>query len=142
MSEISYIFDFKCNPSFFDHLNVDFALEDMDGSTSNFNFYFCSTAPSNISECLNNDGTLKTSVLSTIGNVDCKLDWDGSFIKVATDTTLTITGIVPLKAIFIRDKTTGYVFGYTINSNSFEVSNEIVFEEDTILFSLYNGDGE
>ena len=114
----------------------------MDGSTDNFSFVFCSTAPSNINECLS-DGALNTSVVTVIDSVDCPLTWENNQISVGNDATLTIGDTrVPLKAIFLKDKTTGFVLGYAINGNSFEVTNEIQFDEGTVMFTLYDGDGE
>ena len=143
MSEITYIFDFKRTPTFWDNFNLSFLLTDMDGSSENFNFVFCSTAPSNIDECLDVDGSLDSSKVTVTETVDCALLWENSCISVGSDATYTIGGVrVPLKAIFLTDETTGFVMGYSINSNSFEVTNEVQFDEGTVLFTLYDGDGE
>ena len=143
MSEITYIFDFKRSPSFFDQFNKLFDLDNMDGNSDEFAFIFCSTAPSNISECILNDGTLDTSKVTVADTVDCALSWEDNKISVASDTVYNIGNTkVPLKAFFLEDKSTGFILGYSINGNSFEVTNKIQFDEGTVLFTLYDGDGE
>ena len=143
LSEITYIFDFIRTPLFFDEFNLSFLLSDMDGSSEKFSFVFCSTAPSNIGECLNNDGTLDDSVVTVLDTVDCALLWNDNCISVSGDATYTIGDTrVPLKAIFLLDKTTSFVMGYSINSNSFEVTNEVQFDDGTVLYTFYDGDGE
>lgn len=137
MTEVqSYLFDFERTPTFFERWNLDFKLLQMDGSTSNYQIVFSSYAPSNIGECLNSNGSLSSDV-TVIASIDFPLKYDNGVITVGDDVSWTInTNIYPLKAVFIRDKATGYVMGYSININTFEVTNEVVIEEGTILWSI------
>ena len=139
MTEVqSYIYDFQRVPRFFDDMNVNgkFKLLDMDGASSNFQIVFCSYSPSNLDDCIGSDGKL-TSDVTVQQAVDCKLKWENNAISVVGDTQWTIgDNVYPLKAVFIRDKVTQYVLGYCINIMSFEVTNKIIFDGGTILWSI------
>ena len=132
----SYLFDFYRVDTFFEQFNKKFDVSDMDG-TNNFEIVVSSYSPNNISECLNNDGTLNTSVVTGTTVQNLPLLWANNTVKVAFDVTFDFsTNIVPLKSLFIRDKTTGYVMGYSIFMNTFNVTNQMVFDADTILWSI------
>ena len=132
----SYLFDFNRVDTFFEEFNKKFNLSDMDG-TNNFEIVVSSYSPSNISECLNANGTLNTSVVTGTTAQNLPLLWTNNTIKVAFDVTFNFgTNIVPLKSLFIRDKTTGYVMGYSIFMNTFNVTNQMVFDADTDLWSI------
>ena len=47
--------------------------------------------------------------------------------------------IFSLKAVFIRNKNTGFVMGYSINNTAFEITNVVKLEKDTILWSITDG---
>lgn len=136
MSTQSYIFDFQRVPSFFDNWNIQFKLLEMNDS-NNFQLVFSSYAPSNISECLSGD--VLSSDVTVASTVDCSLKWtsDTGLIQIRNDATWSIgDSTVPLKAVFLRHKSSGYVMGYSINMNSFEVTNTVTLEADTILWSI------
>ena len=132
----SYLFDFYRVDTFFEQFNKKFDVSDMDG-TNNFEIVVSSYSPNNISECLNNDGTLNTTVVTGTYVQNLPLLWANNTVKVAFDVTFDFsTNIVPLKSLFIRDKSTGYVMGYSIFMNTFNVTNQMVFDADTILWSI------
>lgn len=132
----SYIFDFSRVDTFFDEWNKKFDVEDMNGS-NNFEVVVSSYSPNNINECLNADGTLNTSVVTGIYSQNLALLWANNIIKVAFDVTFNFgNNIVPLKSAFIRDKVTGYVMGYSIFMNTFNVTNQLIIDAETILWSI------
>ena len=132
----SYLFDFYRVDTFFEQFNKKFEVADMDGS-NNFEIVVSSYSPNNISECLNSNGTLNTSVVTGTYVQNLPLLWANNTVKVAFDVTFNFgTSIVPLKSLFIRDKTTGYVMGYSIFMTTFNVTNQLVLDADTILWSI------
>lgn len=140
MAEQSYIFDFSRVPSFFEHINIDFNIADMDGS-ENYELVWIAYGADNIGEYLENDGTLKSSIV-TYQTEPCGLDWikdetgDGT-IELHGDIEFNVgEANVPLKAILLRDATTGYVMGYSINMNPFSVTNKLVFDDDVIFWDI------
>lgn len=147
MAEQSYVFDFSRVPSFFEHFNIDFHISDMDGSSAKFQLVLAEYGGNNIDEYLDESGCLDTDIVSvdTILVEDCKLsctfdDYGDATIKLAENVTFDIQDTlgdvnIPLKAVFLRDKTTGYVMGYSINIVSFNVTNAVVFDDDVIFWS-------
>lgn len=143
----SYLFDFQTVPTFFDNWNVNFKLMEMNTSNK-FQFVFCDYAPDNIEQCLN--GTvLNTSTVTIAKNylnqdavVDCSLAWDSASrtISLRDDVEWNVgDGNAYLKAVFLRNKDTGYVMGYCIHMNSFDVTNKVTFDEGTVLWSISDG---
>ena len=133
--EQSFLFDFQRSPTFLDNMNVKFHLLEMN-SSNNFQVVFSTYAPTNIEDCLSSDGTLNSDV-TIQASLDCSLKWENDIISIRNDVTWNIGDTYyPLKAVFIRNKSNGYVMGYSINITSFEVTNEVIFEEDTILWSF------
>lgn len=122
-----------------DDWNIKFKLLEMNDS-NNFQLVFSSYAPSNIDECLSGD--VLSSDVTIAATVDCSLKWTSAsgLIQVRNDATWNVgDNTVPLKAVFVRHKSSGYVMGYSINMNSFEVTNTVTLEENTILWSVTNG---
>lgn len=141
MAEQSYIFDFNRVPSFFEHFNIDFKVEDMDGSDK-FELVWVSYGDGdNISDYLNSDGILSDSA-TVYDSVDVGLDYvpdefGDATIGLHSQVEFTIGDTnVPLKAIFLRDKTSEYVLGYSINRVPFTVTNKAVFDEDIIFWDI------
>ena len=156
MAEQSYIFDFTRTPTFFENFNIEFSVNDMyqvssinsDGSyeysnspSDNFELVWVDYGADNINDYLNNDGTLKSSI-NVYDSQSCGLDWvkdeyndvrielhDGVEFSIG-DTN------VPLKAILLRDATSGFVMGYSINMTSFSVTNKAVFDSDVIFWNI------
>ena len=140
MAEDSILIDWSRVSTFWRDWNVKFELDAMNGSSSNFNLVFVSFAYDTIDECLSN-GQLKSEVLQGVSEtVPCGLLWDDTgIIKVADTVTWNIGDeVVPLKAIFLTTSD-GHVIGYTINNTSFEVTNKVMIDKDTILWSLNTG---
>lgn len=137
MAEVqSYLFDFNRVDSFFDEWNKKFDVEDMNGS-NNFEIVVSSYSSNNIDECLNANGTLNTTVVTGTYSQNLALTWANNTIKVAFDVTFNFgDNIVPLKSAFIRDKSTGYVMGYSIFMNTFNVTNQLVVDAETVLWSI------
>jgi len=131
-----YIFDFQRSPRFFTDWNVNFKISNMGVDSNNFQIVFCDVAPTNINDCL--DGyQLDADKINIMAVVDCSLNYKDEIISVRNDAVWNIgTDVESLKAIFIRDKLTGFVMGYSINNIPFEVTNEVLLEKDTILWSI------
>ena len=161
MAEHSYLFDFIRVDSFIERLNIDFLIEDMykvvgydsetaqyeyedDNIGENFQLVICEYGYDNIGNYLNSDGTLNISDSDTHIHIeDCALDYynrgnGASSIELHGSVTFEIGDDVniPIKAIFLRDKDTGYVMGYSINNRPFSVTNEVVFDDDVIFWDI------
>jgi len=132
-----YIFDFQRTPRFFKGWNDKFKIANMEVDLNNFQIVFCDVAPTNIYDCLDSNHGLDTTKVNVMAVVDCCLQYNDEVISVKNDAVWNIgTDIESLKAIFIRDKETGFVMGYSINNTPFEVTNEVILEKDTILWSI------
>lgn len=141
MEEQSYIFDFQRTPLFFDGWNKYFTVDEMRQNADNFEVVYTNHAPTDINECLNG-GVLNTSNVVVNNNyvANLSLNYDNGVITVRNDSTLNIgDNIFPLKAVFIRNKNTGFVMGYSINNTAFEITNVVKLEKDTILWSITDG---
>ena len=152
MVEQSYIFDFSRVPSFFEYFNVAFFVDEMyqiiDGESKGtgsdcYELVWCSYGDgNNISDYLNSDGTLNSSVVTVHDTVDCALDYvrdeyGDATIGLHESVEFDIgDNNIPLKAIFLRNKSTGYVMGYCINLVSFTVTNKAVFDEDIVFWDI------
>ena len=140
MAEDSILIDWSRVPTFWRDWNVKFKVDGMNGSTSNFNIVFVSFAYDTIDECLSG-GKLKPEVLAGVSEtIPCGLLYDDTeLVKIADDVEWTIgDNIIPIKAIFLTTDD-GYVMGYSINISSFEVTNKLIIEKDTILWSFHSG---
>ena len=141
MTEISFLFDFTRVDTFIEQLNLTYKMSEMDGDENNPNFemVFCSDSPNNIRDCLTTGGGLNsdvtiapTSTPNVDAVIDCALKWENDTISLGSELTWSIgNSPVPLKAIFIRHKASGYVMGYCIHIAEFTVTNQIVFDEGT-----------
>lgn len=135
---ISFPFDFNRVATFFDNWNVKFKTIDMN-TNANFEFVFATHSAENIDICLNGD-LLDTSVVEIGGTVDASLKWENEVISVNGDVVWNVGNQhLPLKAIFLRDKSTQYVMGYSINNTAFNVTNQVIIDDGTILWSISNG---
>lgn len=158
MAEQSYIFDFSRVDDFFENFNIKFKLADMwkvigydestgeyiyDGQGSNkFELVIIEVGGDNISEYLDANGELDETAVSGIHTTTCALDWynrgDGEgTIELHGNLSFNIgDDNIPLKAILLRDDTSKYVMGYSINMNPFTVTNELVFDDDVIFWDI------
>lgn len=152
--EQSFLFDFTRTPTFFENFNIKFNLSDMNTSKDvakpleNFELVLASYCETNIQDCLNNDGTLADTVEIGVNADDEELvktvglDWirdsygDGT-IELHGDVVFDVGDIdVQLKAIFLRDKTTKFVMGYSINMVAVPVTNQVVFDDEVIFWDI------
>lgn len=156
MAERSFILDFNRVDDFFENFNISFFISEMwevtsvddEGNYSYgrtgsncYEFIAISDGGDSIDEYLNDDGTLDTSAVNIIDTVSCALDWynrgDGeATIELHDSVSIPLEEVTDLKALLIRDASTGYVMGYSINSSSFSVSNAIVFDDDVVLWDI------
>ena len=135
MEEQSYLFDFKAVDDLLYMWNSTFHTSDMDGVNPNYELVFCTDAPSNIGDCLSG-GTLNSNV-TVKQAVDCKLLFKDNIISFKGNTVWNIgEEEVTLKAVFLRDKSNGYVMAYNINIDYFYVTNKLMFDDGTILWSI------
>ena len=144
MATVSYLWDFTKAPHFFEFINKKFQISKMNGG-NNFEYVLASACPNNISQCIdaNNVLTNKVTVLSVVeGGLRFVEDEDGiCYCRVASDTIFDIgDSVVGLKAIFIRDKATKSVFLYCINITPFNITNTFIFNKNTIVFTIRDGD--
>ena len=81
-----YIFEFSRVDTFIDDMNREgkFDIYDMDGVTKNYKMVLVSECPSDINDCLDEDGTLdgdKVHRVTTVGEEDGKQDF-ASFLSL------------------------------------------------------------
>ena len=132
----SFIFDWHRPSDFWNQWNKKFKVEEMNGA-GNFEIVLASHCSDNIDECLTSSGTIDTNNVTVLVYSTCGLLFDGEMIKLSTDVTFMAgDNTYSLKAIFLRNKVTGYVVGYTIALGSFDFSNQLTFDNGTILWSF------
>lgn len=141
MAEQSFLVDWSRVKNFWRAWNEEFTVQEMNGA-NNFQLVFSSYTPNNIDDCLTNSGTLTQDVLATSTVIDCGLTWDDNgIISISNNVTWNIghETIIPLKAIFLRKKENGFVLGYSINQTSFDVTNKVIVDKDTVIWSFHSG---
>ena len=141
MSEAkSYLWDFTSTPHFFSAWNDKFETVEMTPSAGDlYEFCFSDYAESNINDCLNSNGTIDTTKVHILATVNANLVWNENLniIQVGANATWNIGDVIhPVKAVFLRRKSNGYVLGYCIHINSFNVTNKVIIPKDTILWSI------
>ena len=141
MAEQSFLVDWSRVKNFWRAWNEEFTIQEMNGA-NNFQLVFSSYTPNNIDDCLTNSGTLTQDVLATSTVIDCGLTWDDNgIVSISNNVTWNIghETIIPLKAIFLRKKENGFVLGYSINQTSFDVTNKVIVDKDTVIWSFHSG---
>lgn len=141
MAEQSFLVDWSRVKNFWRAWNEEFTVQEMNGA-NNFQLVFSSYTPNNIDDCLTSSGTLTQDVLATSTVIDCGLTWDDNgIISISNNVTWNIGNetIIPLKAIFLRKKENGFVLGYSINQTSFDVTNKVIVDKDTVIWSFHSG---
>lgn len=114
-----------------------FDLMDMDGVTNNFKFVLATECPTDIEECLDEDGTLNDNVhiLNTLGEDDglCSLLYSRGIngeSKISVNTTSVVYEMTDeidyIKGIFLVSygNGSGYVLAYSINNVPLEVQDD------------------
>lgn len=165
MAEQSYLFDFSRVDSFIDNLNVGFFIDEMfrvtgyengeytyedDTIEDNFQLVIVEYGDENIDYYLDADGYLKEEIefedgvqRSDVLIEDCALDYynrgnGASSIELHGNVVFDV-GVdanIPIRAIFLRSKSTNYVMGYSINNRPFRVTNQVVFDDDVIFWDV------
>ena len=149
------VFDFIRVDDFLDNLNREgkFDSQDMDGITKNYKMVLVSDCPNDITECLDEDGTInndKVQIINTYGTYDgyCSLLWskgiNGERTITISDSTVSYDlgdNQTNLKASFLVNlvEGSGYVLAYAINSYSFLVKGQIILPVDGMLWSIKYG---
>lgn len=144
MSE-SYIFDFSVPKNFLRYLNIYYNIADMNGADGKFEFVLASYSEDNIKDCVDGNNKLNNKVTvysaADAGLLYSEDDKGDSTIKTSKPVVFDIgEDIVPLKAVFVRDKTSKTVFLYCININPITVTNSFTIDENVVLYT--NTDAE
>lgn len=152
MAEQSFIFDFIRTPDFMDNINRSgcFDTVDMDGTSKNYEFVLSSSCPDNIDDCLDNDGCLNNSVTTVNIGDDGQISllWskgvdNDRVISLGGNSavTLDVGDInVMMKALFLRDISTGYVLAYCILTRTVPITNEVVFPASGVIWNIRNSE--
>ena len=142
MGEESFYIDWSKGYSFWRFWNKMFDVELMNGTVGNFRIYFSSYSPENFEDCIVGRGELDPSIIMQSQGVNCGLIWDNdeSSIRISSDVVWNIGNeIVPLKSIFLVNTSNKYVLGYSINTNSFDVTNQLVIDGGSYLWTFHEG---
>ena len=150
MANESYVFKFTRTPDFIDNMNRAgcFDVAEMDGTTKNYQFEIASDCPSDINDCLNDDGTLKRSKV-TIANIGDTGQVALTFSKgISNDRTISLGASavtldvgdidVHINGIFLVDMNTDYVLAYCILARNVPVSNEVILPANGMVWNIRN----
>lgn len=162
MAEQSYLFDFSRVDTFIENMNVAFFIDEMyhvigyDRDTQSYEYeedeeiddafqlVIVEYGQDNIEDYIDSDGFLIIDDDDPYIHIeDCSLDYYNrgngqSTIELHGNVTFDI-GVdvnIPIKAIFLRSKSTNYVMGYSINNRPFTVTNQVVFDDDVIFWDI------
>jgi hypothetical protein len=148
-------FNFIRVDSFMDDINREdcFDTRDMDGVSPNYKFVLASSCPSDINDCLDEDGTLNENVniLQSIGVDDgvCSLLWskgiNGERTLSVADSTVTysFSEDIQLQGVFLVNiaNGSGYVLAYSISDKQITiVDNELICPCDGMIWTIKYGD--
>lgn len=138
----SYIFDFRESPSFRRKWNKEFDIEAM-GETC-FNIVLVDgNCDDNIEDCLNADLQLKYDE-SNMKQESCSLEYHvnsqyNDSIRLSSAVTFELgEEMFEMKGAFITTDS-GYVMGYSINNYSVNITNQMIFEKDFVLWDIVEG---
>lgn len=151
-----YIFEFNRVDSFLDDMNREgkFDIYDMDGVTKNYKMVLVSECPSDINDCLDEDGTLdgeKVHRIDGLGENDGMLSLLYSH-GINGERTISISDSVvsydlgdaqhEIQAVFLVNMVdgSGYVMAYAINNYRFPVEGEVLLPCDGMLWTIKYGD--
>ena len=141
----SYVFDFRKSPTFDRKWNKEFDVEDIE--TNCFNIVLVNDiCDDNIEDCLNADNQLRYNEEDMLF-IDCHLVYDdtnkdNSFIALAEDCSYTFeeNEDFKFKGAFVTNES-GYVMGYSINTYSVNITNEIIFKKDLKFWTITEDNG-
>jgi len=141
--------------SFLDDMNREecFDTQDMDGISPNFRIILANTHKSNINECLDEDGTINTDVVSIIETENeedgyCSLLWNkgvnGERSITISDSTVTYDlgeEQRSINALFLTNivNGTGYVLAYCISDKSIVDSGSLILPTNGVIWSIRYG---
>lgn len=100
-----------------------------------------STCDNNIEDCLTNNNLRYPSSNKLEQNCHINYVEDNFYnskLVLDGDVTFNFEGAFDLKGVFITTST-GYVMGYAIISNGFNVSNQMIFEDGLNLWTITEG---
>lgn len=134
----SLALDFQRTPLFFDNWNNNFKVSDMN-TGNNFKFVFASSSAENIDFCLN--GNIIDTVNVTIVDTEvCSLKWENEVISVREDVVWDIGDTnESLQSVFLTTGDDKCVLGYSIFKTPYNVTNQVIIEADTVLWSIVDG---
>lgn len=152
-----YIFEFTRVDSFLDDMNREgkFDIYDMDGITKNYKMVLVSNCPSDIEDCIDDDGTLLDDEIvhrvESVGVEDglCALLYSHGIngertISIATSLVSYDLGDMKdqLQAVFLVNMVdgSGYVMAYAINNYRFPIEGQVLLPCDGMLWTIRYGD--
>lgn len=143
----SLVFDFKKSPTFFQRWNKEFDVEDLDGNgviNATFKIVIVNdVCEDNIEDCINNSGQLIFTSPNALSET-CSLKYsreglEREYISLNGDVTFEFEDTnFSLRGAFLTTNS-GYVLGYSINQQSLNVTNEMIFEDTLIFFDILEG---
>lgn len=141
--------------TFIDDINREdcFDTQDMDGVTPNYKFVLAESCPQNISDCLDSDGTLDTSVVTLIDSDDaddglCSLLYskgvNGERTISVNDSTVTYDlgeDARTIRGIFLINiaNGSGYVLAYCILDKSIQEDGVLILPCNGVVWSMRYG---
>lgn len=148
-------FKFTRVDTFIDDINREdcFDTQDMDGVTPNYKFILTSKCPSNIEDCLDEDGTLDdetVEILETDGADDglCSLLYtkgiNGERIITINNSTVTYDlgeDYVDINGIFLANigNGSGYVIAYCIFDKTINDKGSLILPCNGLVWSMHYG---
>ena len=142
MSSQSLALDFQRTPTFFTNFNNKFHLTNMSASVTNqYEFVFAKYCPTNIQECLSGD-RLNDSMVYTEHTANVSLVWDeaNEIIKTSNRVEWNIgNDHTTMQGVFLRDKSSQFIMGYSINLTPVDVTDKVIIDANTILWSFIDG---
>ena len=147
MTNQSVVFGFTRVPDFMDDYNIEFLVDDMDGSSKNYAFVIATSCPSNITECLNSNGTLSNDVVTyNIGDdgdvallYSKGVNGNRTISLGASDVTINVgDNDIMLAGLFLISKSSGYVLAYSILARSVPITNQVIFPATGLVWSIRN----
>lgn len=142
----SYIFDFRKSPSLIQKWNKEFDVEEID-TTCFYLYLLDDICYDNIKQCLDSEGKFiftNTQMTAHSVNQPCYLKSthvtdtiDNIILKDDVTFTFGENNFAMKGAFLVTDS--GYVMGYSINTYSVNVTNQMIFEAGLEFFEIIEG---
>lgn len=138
MSEaLSVPVDLITTPLFDKKHNVSYSDSDFDG-TAKWQIVISNDCPDNISDCLDSNGLLNSSVVVSATS-DIKLHLEesddyNSYVSIAETLSMSLANDVDMKGLFLRKKSNHFVLMAMVNQTSMRFCDGVTFEADNVLF--------